>query len=96
MPLAGRSDVSGLLLQGLRDHIWTPPARGCAINDECWAELRLQSYLRPLWGAHTLRAMRESRARGEPIDGNGLRWPSSLSASPRAGPSRGALTSLYS
>jgi len=27
-------------------------------------ELRLQSYLRPLRGARTLRAMRESRARG--------------------------------
>ena len=56
-------------VKGLRDHIWTP-VRGCAINAECWTELRLQSYLRPLWGAHTLRAMRESRARGKPIDGH--------------------------
>jgi hypothetical protein len=39
-------------------------ARGCAINDAGGAELRLQSYLRPLWGARTLRAMRESRAQG--------------------------------
>ena len=59
---AGRSDVSGLLWQGAA-RIWTPLARGCASKDGCWAELRLQSHLRPLWGARALRAMRESRAR---------------------------------
>jgi len=30
---------------------------GCAINDDHGTELRLQSYLRPLRGARTLRAM---------------------------------------
>src|SRR6266436_2013042 len=49
---------------GLTSVIWTPPAMGCAINDDHGTELRLQSYLRPLRGARTLRAMRESRARG--------------------------------
>src|SRR5262249_31077777 len=44
--------------------IWTPPARRLAFDDLCSAELRLQSYLRPLRGARALRAMRDKSRAG--------------------------------